>query len=161
MIIKKELAISKSIEEVWEVLGNQFGEISVWSSLIKESKVYGDSKLEGLNYSIRETNTTQGITKQEMTSFNKEQYSLSYKALSGTPFFIKSVNAKWSLSKLNDDNTQINMNVDVQTKGIMAAILNPVAKMKLGKLGDELMDDLKYYLENGSPHPRKTQSNSK
>lgn len=154
MVIKRQIPISKSIEDVWEVLGNQFGEISKWSSLIKESKVYGDSKLEGLSYSIRETNTTQGITKQEMTSFNPEQHSLSYKALSGTPFFIKTVNANWFLSKLNDDSAQLNMSVDVETKGIMGVILGPVAKMKLGKLGDELVDDLKYYLENGSPHPR-------
>ena len=39
---------------------NQFGEISKWASIIRESKVYGDSKLEGLNYSRRETNTMPG-----------------------------------------------------------------------------------------------------
>ena len=26
---------------------------------------------------------------------------------------------------------------------------------KLGKVGDELLDDFKYYLEHGKPHPRK------
>jgi hypothetical protein len=154
MIIKKEISINKSIQDVWEVLGNQFGEISVWSSLIKESKVYGDSKIKGLNYSIRETNTVKGITKQEMTSFNPEQHSLSYKALSGTPSFIKGVNAKWFLSKLNDNSTQLTMSAAIETKGIMGIVLGPVVKIKFGKLGDELMDDLKYYLENGSPHPR-------
>jgi hypothetical protein len=61
---KKEISINKSIQDVWEVLGNQFGEISVGSSLIKESKVYGNSKIKGLNYSIRETNTVKEITKQ-------------------------------------------------------------------------------------------------
>jgi hypothetical protein len=89
-----------------------------------------------------------------MTSFNPKQYSLSYKALSGTPFFIKGVNAKWFLSKLNDNSIQLTMSAAIETKGIMGIILDPVVKIKFGKLGDELMDDLKYYLENGSPHPR-------
>ena len=155
MNIKKKITINKSIEDVWEVLGNQFGEISIWSSLISESKVYGDSKLAGLNFSKRETNTSQGITVQEMTSFNPEQYTLSYKALSGTPSFIKSTNAKWFLSKLNEGSTQLNINIDIQTKGILGFILSPIVKIKLGKLGDDLVDDLKYFLENGNPHPRK------
>ena len=144
---------------MWEVLGNQFGEISKWSSLISKSKVYGVAKLEDLNYSERETNTTQGITVQEMTSFNPKKYSLSYKALSGTPFFIKNSNAKWSLSKLNDRRTQLNMSIDIQTKGMLGLVLTPIVKIKLGKLGDELVGDLKYYLENGNPHPRKATSN--
>ena len=153
--ISREVTINKSIEDVWEVLGNQFGAISNWASVISESKVYGASKLKGLTYSQRETNTTQGITVQEMTSFNPEQYSLSYKTVSGTPFFIKNMNAKWGLSKKNDGSTQLNMNIDIETKGILGFILTPIVKVKLGKLGDELVDDLKYFMENGNPHPRK------
>lgn len=153
--ITREIKINQSVDNVWDVLGNQFGEISNWSSLISESKVYGDPKIEGLTYSQRETNTTQGITVQEMTSFNLGEYSLSYKAISGTPFFIKSTNAKWVLSKLDEECTQLNMSLDIQTKGIIGFILGPIVNIKLGKLADELVDDLKYFLENGNPHPRK------
>lgn len=90
-----------------------------------------------------------------MTSFNPGEYSLSYKALSGTPFFIKSTNAKWVLSKLDEECTQLNMSVDIRTKGIIGFFLGPIVRTKLGKLADELVDDLKYYLENGNPHLRK------
>lgn len=40
-------------------------------------------------------------------------------------------------------------------KGIMGVILSPIAKIKLSKLGDEILDDFRYYLENGKLHPRK------
>ena len=155
MKIIKKITIGKSVEDVWEVLGNQFGEISKWSSLIRESKVYGDSKLAGINYSQRETNTTNGITKQEMTSFNPEQYSLSYKSISGTPPIIKEVRAHWSLSKKDANNTNLVLDFTADMKGL-GFIIAPIAKIKLGKIGDELLDELKYYIENGSPHPRKT-----
>jgi hypothetical protein len=67
---------------------------------------------------------------------------------------MKGVTAKWFLSKLNDNSIQLTRIAAIETKGIMGIILAPVVKIKFGKLGDELMDDLKYCLGNGSPHPR-------
>jgi len=161
MEIKKEITIGKSIDEVWEVLGNQFGEIDKWSSLIHSSTVSGEGKFDGVNYSIRSTGTTQGDTQQELTSFNPGQHSLSYKAIAGTPFFIKSVNATWALSEVNDNITRLNLNLIIETTGLMGVILGPVAKMKLTKLGDDFLDDFKYYVENGKPHARKVAAMNK
>lgn len=113
-----------------------------------------------MDYSIRSTVTSQGPTKQELTSFDAERYELSYKSLSGTPFFIKSVNASWILKKVDDNVTKLNMNVRVETKGIMGVVLTPVVKIKLGKLGLELVEELKYFIENGKPHLRKEAATS-
>ena len=154
MNIIKKTTINKPVEEVWEVLGNQFGQISNWASLIKESKVYGDSKLSGVNYSIRETNTLKGITKQEITSFEPVKHSLSYKSISGTPPIIKEVRAHWSLKKNESNNTMLVMDFTADMKGL-GFILVPIVKKKLSKIGDELLEELKYYLENEKPHPRK------
>lgn len=154
MKIIKKIAINKSIDEVWEVLGNQFGQISNWAALIKESKVYGEGQLNGLNYSKRETNTLNGITKQEMTSFNPANYSLSYKSISGTPPIIKEVRAVWRLTKKDSNTTDLVLDFTADMKGL-GFILVPIVKIKLSKVGGELLDELKYYLENGKPHPRK------
>ena len=156
MNIIKKITIDMPVEEVWEVLGNQFGQISNWASIIKESKVYGDSKLNGVNYSIRETNTLKGITKQELTSFEPEKHSLSYKSISGTPPIIKEVRAKWTLTMAGSNTTELVMDFTADMKGL-GFILAPIVKKKLGKIGDELLEELKYYLENGKPHPRKTE----
>jgi uncharacterized membrane protein len=154
MNIVKKIAINKPIDDVWEVLGNQFGQISNWASIIRESKVYGEATLNGLNFSIRETNTLSGITKQEITYFNPENYSLSYKSISGTPPIIKEVRAQWNLTKKDSNVTDLELDFTADMKGI-GFILAPIAKIKLSKVGEELLDDLKYYLENGKPHPRK------
>ena len=155
MKIIKELSIEKSIEDVWEILGNQFGEIDKWASLIHKSEVSGKPSLPGVTYSIRSTETSQGPTKQELLEFDPNIYSLKYKAIAGTPFFIKDVSAKWSLSKTNTDSTQLILDFYFETAGFIGMILTPIAKLKLSKLGDELLDDFKYYVENGQPHPRK------
>jgi hypothetical protein len=36
-----------------------------------------------------------------------------------------------------------------------AKLIDDVSHEKLGKVGDVLLDDFKYYVENGKPHPRK------
>ena len=46
------------------------------------------------------------------------------------------------------------MDFTADMKGL-GFILAPIVKMKLGKIGDELLEELKYYLENGKQHPRK------
>jgi hypothetical protein len=154
MKIIKELKIDKPNKDVWEVLGNQFGAIDKWASLIKHSEVSDPMLSPGV---VRSTETTGGPTKQEITTFNAEQHSLSYKAIAGTPFFAKSIIAKWSLTKNQDAGTKLILDFEIKFKGI-GGILAPIVKKKLGNVGDELLEELKYYVENGKPHPRKVAS---
>jgi len=157
MKIIRELVIKKPIEDVWEVLGNQFADISKWSSLISSSEVSGESKMTNVSYSIRSTETANGPTKQELTAFDPANHMLSYKAISGTPAFFKSVHAEWALTSSGQDATILMLDFEVKFKGI-TGILSPIVKKKLGKVGDELLEDFQYYVENGTPHPRKTAS---
>jgi hypothetical protein len=161
MVINKVLLINRPANEVWEVLGPQFGEIDKWSSLIHKSEVSGEAKLTGVSYSVRNTETTQGPTKQELTSFDPNNYTLSYKAIAGIPFFIKNIHAKWSLKEINSKETKLILDMNIETAGLIGMVLTPVVKLKLSKLANELLDDFKYYVENGKPHSRKLQSTIK
>jgi len=154
MKIIKKLTINKPIEQVWDVLGNQFGEIDKWASLISHSAMSGESNMSGISHSIRSTETTSGPTKQELTVFNPDKHTIAYKAIAGTPVFFKSVNAEWSLVKKGDSITGLTLDFEVKFKGL-GILLTPVVKRKLGKVGDEILDDFKFYVENGTPHPRK------
>jgi carbon monoxide dehydrogenase subunit G len=154
MRIIKELSIAKPIEEVWEVLGNQFGDIYKWASIISQSEVSGEAKLPGVNYSIRKTKTATGDTQQELTGFHPEKHEISYKSISGTPPIIKQVHAHWSLKEQGANSTKLVLDFKAEMKGL-GFIIAPLAKIKLGKVGDVLIDDLKHYVENGKPHPRK------
>ena len=160
MKIIKQLTINKPIEDVWDVLGNQFGEIDKWASLIHQSEMSGESTIPGMLHSIRSTETTGGPTKQELTVFNADEYTIAYKAIAGTPGFFKSVNAEWSLVEKDDNITGLTLDFEVQFKGL-GILLSPVVKMKLGKVGDELLDDFKFYVENGKPHARKLEAVAK
>ena len=64
MEIKVQTTIDKPISDVWEVMGNQFGNADLWSSNFKTSKPGGEAKFEGLDYSLRDTTTERGNTIQ-------------------------------------------------------------------------------------------------
>ena len=132
MKILKKLTINSPIAKVWDVLGNQFEHIDRWSSLIEKSEVSGDPKLPGVHFSVRSTLTTAGPTQQELVSFNPAQHSLSYKAIAGTPFFFKSVNAKWSLTKDTDERTNLELDFEVKFKRLIHAAFS-LSKTKIRK----------------------------
>lgn len=158
MVINKEVVIAKSVQDVWNVLGNQFGAIDKWASLISKSEVSGRAELPGVNYSIRSTQTKRGATKQQLTVFDPEKHVIAYEAIEGRPFFLSRVEAKWSVTDLYDGRSKLNLDMDIDKAGLAGVILGPLAKVKLGKLADELMDEFKYYSENDKPHPRKVAS---
>ena len=132
MKILKKLTINSPIAKVWDVLGIQFEHIDRWSSLIEKSEVSGDPKLPGVHFSVRSTLTTAGPTQQELVSFNPAQHSLSYKAIAGTPFFFKSVNAKWSLTKDTDERTYLELDFKVKFKRLIHAAFS-LSKTKIRK----------------------------
>ena len=155
MEIKREITIKSGVDNAWDVLGNQFGEMDKWATFVQKSEVSGYSELPGLSYSIRSLETANGPTKQRIISFNPENHSLSYEGIQGVPFFLNNPIAIWALTQVDDSNVKLELSFSAETKGIVGAILGPIVKMKFGKIGDELLDDFKQYVETGKPSSRK------
>lgn len=56
MEFKRSFIVDQPIQEVWEVLGNQFGQAYLWASGLYHSQGFGTPKLEGascINQSIQ------------------------------------------------------------------------------------------------------------
>ena len=62
--VKKTLPINKNAAEVWEVMGNQFADVHLWSTNFKASIAGGNSAFSGIDYSERITVTDRGGTIQ-------------------------------------------------------------------------------------------------
>jgi len=153
MKIIVELTINKSIQEVWEVMGNQYGYADKWSSNFKTSKPGGEAKFSGLEYSLRDTTTDWGKTVQELTAFDSDKYSLSYVITKGAPEIAKMAGAKWSLVSESENLTTLSMNFNMEPKMPLTAEMETKLKMGLTESVKELAEELKFYLETGKPHP--------
>jgi hypothetical protein len=149
MNIKVALTIKKTIQEVWEVMGNQFGYADKWSSNFKTSKPGGEAKFNGLEYSLRDTTTERGNTIQELTAFDPVKYTLTYNITSGAPEIAKMAGAKWSLFTETKNSTMVSMEFIMEPKMPLTEEMETKLKMGLTKSVQELAEELKFYLETG------------
>lgn len=152
MEIKVQVTINKPIAEVWEVMGNQFGHAHLWSSNFQSSKPGGEAKFNGIDYSHRDTTTPNGNTLQELIEFDTSNYSLSYEITAGRPEIARSVSSHWYLEE-SSEGTIVYMDSVMEPKMELPAEMGE--KIQLGFMDSfkQLANELKYYVENGVPHP--------
>ncbi len=153
MTITVEIEINKPISQVWEVMGNQFGEAHLWSSNFKSSKPAGEARFEGLAYSKRDTTTDRGNTIQELTHFDPEDHSLSYVITTGAPEIAQSSGATWALTG-NGEQCLVSMEFFLEPKLTLQSEMETKIKTGLAHSVNQLAEELKYYLEEGVAHPR-------
>lgn len=159
--VTQEIKINKSSEEVWEVMGNQFTQVHLWSTNFKESKAGGNPKLAQLDYLHRVTLTERGKTVQEMDAYDAQNHSLSYHITEGLPKIAKLAKAVWSLDSISKEQTTANFLFIMETNGLIGTLLKPVFTKKITQSAAEIAEDLKHYVEHNTPHPRKVASQNK
>jgi len=69
----------------------------------------------------------------------------------------KSLTNTVELESIDENTTVVKLTPNIGLS-LIGALMSPVIKMQLSKLTDQLLDDLKYYVENGKPSPRKLAS---
>lgn len=160
MTIEKEIIVNQSIEKAWKVLGTEFAHADRWASAVSHSEGKG-AGFNGATCSERGCSTTMGALKEKLLAFSNESHSLSYQVAEGMPSMVKNATNTWQLTAVGADKTKLVMRMDVQIGGIMGAMMKPMMRMKLSKMGGELTEEFKFYVENGQPHPRKVKAMKK
>lgn len=155
MRINIKLTIEKNIQDVWEIMGNQFGHAHLWSSNFISSQPGGAPKFDGLDYSLRDTTTGRGNTIQELTAFDPATFSFSYEITKGAPPIAKMAGASWSLVQASAGTTLLNMEFVMEPKMPLTEDMETKIRMGLTASVTELAHELKYYAEQGEPHPNK------
>lgn len=153
--VQKELVIDKEIESVWEIMGTQFAHVHLWSSNFKDSKPGGPARFKGIDCSERRTITDRGETVQQLDAFDSENHKLSYHITKGAPGIAKHADAVWSLKSSATNKTTVVLEFNMTTKGILGFLMTPLIKKGMGKSAMEIAEELKYYAENKTAHPRK------
>lgn len=160
MIIKKEITVNKNIENAWKVLGLEFADADKWASAVSHSEGKGKG-INGASCSERGCSTSMGKLKEKILQYSNDNHSLSYQVSEGMPFMVKHATNAWQLTPVEQDKSKLQMHMDIQLKGFIGIIMQPMMKMMMSKMGTELVDEFKYYVENGYPHPRKIKAMKK
>ncbi|MFT5196918.1 MAG: hypothetical protein ACI9EW_004087 [Cellvibrionaceae bacterium] len=104
MKIKTTLEINAPAPAVWEVLGENFADVSEWADSITKSSINGP-----LGNGVVRTCDLKGFgpvadgqVKEKMTHFDRESHTMTYIIVSGVPNLMKSIENAWRIEALGD-----------------------------------------------------------
>ena len=160
MKFSKQITINASAEKVWDVLGRDFVNIGTWATSVPHSAVNNEAaRVNNSPVGGRVCNTDFGDVSEEFTAYDDDKKSLSFRGVFDSKMFKNLISTNDVVSV--DENTaevKITPNVELTFIG---TLMYPMIKMQLNKAIDQILDDLKYYVENGKPSPAKLVSQQK
>ena len=161
MVIEKEIIVNKNIAQAWKVLGTDFAKAHIWASPLSHSEGSG-SKFNGSECNERSCEIKgMGKTREKLLQFSTNNYSLSYVVEEGMPSVVKYATNSWQLMPIGQDQSKLKMRMDITLGGLIGTLIQPMMRIMMSKMGNTLLEDFKYYVENGQPHPRKVNAMQK
>lgn len=157
MQIKQQFSVNASVDRVWEILGPQFDRVSVWASGVYGSQSRDTGKtLPNAPCSGRICETKIGSFKETITQYDEKRKILSYTAQGDKmPFFVKQMSNTWTTESLGQNKTQVGICMEISLMPIFNLVMGPMMRMQMGGVLKEVGEEMKYFAENGVPHPRK------
>ena len=160
MHLIKKVTINKPIQEVWRVWAEKFDKAQDWMAVVvhsfekKEGNKTENSPMIGriCEFSAKENGPK---VLEDILQYDEKKYLMDIKVVpQNVPLPLKYNLLKSSMRKVSDQQTEITLDISpvISWKGYL---LYPLLRGGLSKSFNELLEELKYFLEKGQPHPRK------
>lgn len=160
MKLENKITINTTADKVWQVVAHEFDQASVWMAQVPNSyRSHGaisakDAPMEGR---VCELSDKPGgpVAEEYITGYSEERKWLRMKVIpknAKIPVIENVVDIH--VNELSNGKTEVIWASDLQLKTV-GKMLSPVLKLGINKSFNELLEELKYYVENGKPHPRK------
>ena len=162
MEILKRIEIDKPAEEVWKVLAHDFDQSYVWMRGVYHSyKQEAETQFVEAPVSGRVcefSKKSNGFSADErITAYSEENKTFTIEVVpQNTPmiFPVLKNNVHISVESSETNASTVIWRCDVELKSL-GYVLYPMVKMALSKAFGEILEDLKYFVENNEPHPEK------
>jgi hypothetical protein len=168
MRIMKQIEISASADKVWKVFAHDFDRASQWMSSVPNS--YGEDVGESFegSHSAGRVCELDG----DPNGIKASESFLAYDEAARTcTVNIDLVNAPalipirgnvldFSLDENGPNKSTVKWVITPKLKPL-AYVIAPLVKLGLGVFIGQITEELKYFIENGTPHPRKVKASNK
>lgn len=158
MELHNRIVIAASALAVWEAIGERFVHIGQWAAPIVSSCPINDAPLAvGMVRACRIARFgpfSPGVIRERLTTFDREAMSLSYEAQDGMPRFVANAVNRWSVHRVDASQCEVRVHATLTLRGPMK-LFGWLLRNQLEASGVRVLEELKYYVEQGAPHPRK------
>lgn len=162
MNLMETVVIDRPAAEVWRLLGDGFGEASVWASSIDSSRRVGEPALAGAPARARECHVAvRGADRlvEELEDYDDARMSLTYVLATGMQHVARAARNTWSVTPLGAQRAELTIRAEVEWAPA-GRILAPLLRPYLRAMGRRNADDFKAYVETGCPSARKRRQTS-
>jgi hypothetical protein len=155
------IVIDAPADTVWEVLAGRFDRIGDWASAIPASApaTAGPGLADvpaPVAARVCETRirALPRVT-ETIVGFDAANRTLTYQATEGMPDFVTAARNTWTVTALSAIRCRVDIAAELVTHGILGRIARTMILARVLRDGRHLLDDLKHYVETGTPSPRK------
>ena len=142
--------INASATKVWDVVGNDFNDISEWASIVTTSRANSDLP-QGQEGRICEVQGM-GPTVETLQNYDDSNQELSFTLESNKmPFFVKKVLSTWSVKDLGNDQAEVSTTGDFTLSQPFAFLMGGMLKGRMSKQTKMIQEELKHFIETGQP----------
>ena len=164
----KTLKVKASTDKVWEVFAHGFNDAYKWMATVSHS--YAQTNGESFDGAhsvgrVCELSPDQkGIKASEKFLAYDEKNKTATVQIDfvNTPFFfpVKFNTLDFSIREISDNQSEMTWEFRSNIKPL-GRILSPLLRKEFKKFVGNIMEELQFYVENGTPHPRKLKAMKK
>ncbi len=156
MLVINERRIDAPVARVWELLTGDFGDISRWAGAVSASSFVRDRPETLVGGTRSCTIVGLGELREHVTECDPSTLRLSYD-ISGMPFPVRVASNDWQIRSCPEW-TVVTSHMEFALTPIVGALMAPILRRQMRKAVDRLLEEMAYFVETGTVHPRKTTS---
>ncbi len=142
MKIVTEKVVDASVDAVWDLLGERFGDIGQWASAVRASHVDGELGTGAVRTcDLNPTPAASGTITERLTRFDRAQHALTYEVISGMPGFVRFAENAWSVQSAGPGKSRVRSVVTLRVAWWMTPMA-PMMRMQFGKVVRGLVGEI-------------------
>jgi hypothetical protein len=172
-----DLVIAAPADQVWQVIGHRFDRIGEWATAIPASTAVPASPgrptagtagagppglppvADAVDAPVAGRVCQTGIRlagaiTETLTAYDDTNRTLTYQA-AGLPAFVTLARNTWTVVPIDARTCRVSLRAQFDTRGLLGALGRWVILAQTRRTGRHLADDLRHYVETGTPSPRK------
>jgi len=158
--LRQHIVIDAPADTVWQVVAGRFDRIGEWAAAIPASVfATADTDVDvGAPVAARVCETGIGAlprVTETIVGFDAANQTLTYQASKGMPAFVTAARNTWTVTALSARQCQVDIAAEFTTRGVIGRLARTIILARVLRDGRHVLDDLKYYVETGTPSPRK------
>ena len=144
---------SVSAQDVWAEVAENYANAHEWSSTIASIEFEDtDGKIGDVHSCF--IPGLGGSTREIITRYDEDNLTYAYTIQQGMPPFVTSNEAEWSVKPIDENSSEVTVTIDFATAPGVPPQAIAFARTSFFMFAGFGIDDLKYFLENGTPYAR-------